>query len=170
MAMLRRVKLNGFKSIKAMDLKLSALNVLIGANGAGKSTLLSFFKMLNELVSERLQLYIATSGRAHSLLHYGPKVTSQLEAQLEFDGASGPETYDLRLVYAANDALVIDEEKLHVNPAPEERIGLAPGEKIEKHFSKSAGHREETVLNRLTDPSAMALCHLLGGCRLYHFH
>jgi predicted ATPase len=31
--MLRRVILKGFKSIKAMDLELRPLNVLIGANG-----------------------------------------------------------------------------------------------------------------------------------------
>jgi predicted ATP-dependent endonuclease of OLD family len=45
---LRRVTLKGFKSIKAMDLELRPLNVLIGENGAGKSNLVSFLKMLNE--------------------------------------------------------------------------------------------------------------------------
>ena len=58
--MLRRVILNGFKSIKAMDLELRPLNVLIGGNGAGKSNLVSFFKMLNEMMAGRLQQYIGT--------------------------------------------------------------------------------------------------------------
>ena len=83
MAKLRRVVLNGFKSIKAMDLELRSMNVLIGANGAGKSNLVSFFKMLNEMVGERLQQYIGTSGRAQSLLYYGPRITPQLEARLD---------------------------------------------------------------------------------------
>ena len=82
MTMLRRVILNGFKSIKAMELELHALNILIGANGAGKSNRVSFFKMLNEMMAERLQQYIGMSGRAQSILHFGPKVTPQMEARL----------------------------------------------------------------------------------------
>src|SRR5437773_12433556 len=85
LAILRRVILNGFKSIKAMDLELRPLNVLIGANGAGKSNLVSFFKMLNEMIAGRLQQYIGTTGRAQSLLYFGPKVTPQMEARLEFE-------------------------------------------------------------------------------------
>jgi predicted ATPase len=76
MDVLRRVVLRGFKSIKEMNLELRSLNVLIGANGAGKSNLVSFFKMLNEMMGERLQDYIATAGRADSLLHYGPSFCS----------------------------------------------------------------------------------------------
>src|SRR5438876_5578177 len=82
--MLRRVILNGFKSIKTMDLELRPLNVLIGANGAGKSNLVSYFKMLNEMMAGRLQQYIATTGRAQSLLHFGPKVTPEMATRLEF--------------------------------------------------------------------------------------
>src|SRR5229473_2227008 len=66
MAMLDRVILKGFKSIKAMDLELRRLNILIGANGAGKSNLVSFFKMLNEMMAGRLQQYIGATGRAQS--------------------------------------------------------------------------------------------------------
>src|SRR3954453_2852237 len=97
LAMLRRVILEGFKSIKAMDLELRPLNVLIGANGAGKSNLVSFFKMLNEMMAGRLQQYIGTAGRAHSLLHFGPKVTPQMDARLEFEGNSGRVIYGMRL-------------------------------------------------------------------------
>ena len=63
MAMLKRLVLKGFKSIKEMDLELRSLNVLIGANGAGKSNLVSFFKMLSELAGGRLQNYVASAGR-----------------------------------------------------------------------------------------------------------
>src|SRR5580693_8679304 len=101
MDMLKRVVLKGFKSIKSMDLELRALNVLIGANGAGKSNLISFFKMLNEMMAGRLQQYIGTSGRAQSLLHFGPKVTPQMEARLEFEVSNGTDIYDMRLFHAA---------------------------------------------------------------------
>ena len=97
MAMLRRVILKGFTSIKAMDLELRPLNVLIGANGAGKSNLVSFFKMLNEMMGGRLQMYIGTTGRAQSLLHFGPKVTPQMEARLEFEADNAEDTYAMHL-------------------------------------------------------------------------
>lgn len=64
MAMLQRIVIHGYKSIKAMDLEMRSLNVLIGANGVGKSNLISFFKMLNEMMGGRLQQFVGTSGRA----------------------------------------------------------------------------------------------------------
>src|SRR6266704_2308707 len=103
--MLQRVILNGFKSIKAMDLELSPLNVLIGANGAGKSNLVSFFKLLNEMMAARLQTYLVEAGRAQSVLHYGPKHTPQMEAMLEFETDQGLNTYHNRLFHVAGDKL-----------------------------------------------------------------
>jgi len=67
MALLKEIMLKGYRSIKEADLVLRPLNVLIGANGAGKSNLISFFKMLNEMMAQRLQQYIATTGRAQSV-------------------------------------------------------------------------------------------------------
>lgn len=121
MAKLRRVVLNGFKSIKAVDLELRALNVMIGANGAGKSNLVSFFKMLNEMMGMRLQTYIGSTGRAQSLLHFGPKVTPQMEAQLEFEVDNGVDTYAMRLFHAAGDTL-IEEIDDRPHAAPGKRI------------------------------------------------
>jgi predicted ATPase len=85
MAMLKKISIKGYRSIKAASLELSSLNVLIGANGAGKTNFVSFFKMLNEMMGNRLQQYIGTSGRAQSLLHFGPNVTPQLEGELVSD-------------------------------------------------------------------------------------
>lgn len=102
---LQRLTLRGFKSIKSIDLELHALNILIGANGAGKSNFISFFKMLNEMMAGRLQQYIGVSGRAQSLLHFGPKTTPQIEAHLEFGVETGIDSYDIRLFHAAVDTL-----------------------------------------------------------------
>jgi predicted ATPase len=164
MDMLRRVVLKGFKSIKEMDLELRPLNVLIGANGAGKSNLIAFFKMLNEMLGQRLQDYIATAGRAHSLLHYGPKVTPQLEARLEFDVANGLDTYDLRLFYAAGDTLVFAEETLSFK-----QTSWVGNPKV---VSLGAGHQETRIAAEANrgDPTAKVFRHLLNNCRVYHFH
>jgi predicted ATPase len=164
MEMLRRIILKGFKSIKAMDLELRPLNVLIGANGAGKSNLVSFFTMINEMMGERLQQYIGTSGRAQSLLYYGPKVTPQLEAHLEFEGDNGLNTYDLRLFHAASDTLVFAEETLNFL-----QTGWVGKPKV---FSLGAGHQETRIVDEANrgGPSARIFRHLLNNCRVYHFH
>jgi predicted ATPase len=161
--MLERIILNGFKSIKTMDLELRPLNVLIGANGAGKSNLVSFFKLLNEMMAGRLQQYIATSGRAQSLLHFGPKITPQIEAQLEFEVDNGMDTYTLRLFHAAGDTLFFAEETLSF---------LQTGYSSPKTDSLGAGH-QETKLSEAADggtQTAKALRFLLNRCRVYHFH
>ena len=81
---LKRIKIQGFRSIKEMTLELRPLNILIGANGAGKSNLIAFFKLVNELMGGRLQEHIGATGRATANLHFGPKQTPQLEAELAF--------------------------------------------------------------------------------------
>jgi len=161
--MLRRVILEGFRSIKAMDLELRSLNVLIGANGAGKSNLVSFFKMLNEMMAGRLQQYIGTTGRAQSLLHFGPKVTPQIESRLEFEVDNGLDTYSMRLSHAAGDTLIFAEETLS---------SLQTGSKSTKLVQLGAGH-DETRIGQEADkgePTAKVFRHLLNQCRVYHFH
>lgn len=161
--MLRRIALNGFKSIKSMDLDLGAMNILIGANGAGKSNLISFFKLLNEMMGGRLQQYIAISGRAQSLLHFGPKVTPQIEAQLEFEVGNGIDTYLMRLFYAAGDTLIFAEESLKF---------LRKGYQKSKKVEWGAGHQETNIQKQAEkgDKEAKVLRHLLNHCRVYHFH
>jgi predicted ATPase len=154
------VILKGFKSIKAMDLELRSLNVLIGANGAGKSNLVSFFKMVNEMMAGRLQQYIGTSGRAQSLLHFGPKVTSQIEAQLEFEVDNGVDTYAMRLFHAAGDTLVFAEERLSYLQSVLKLIPLGSGHE-ETHIGQEADKGE---------PAAKFFRYLLNRCRVYHFH
>ena len=44
--MLRKIHIEGYRSIKEASLELRALNVLIGANGSGKSNFVSFFLTL----------------------------------------------------------------------------------------------------------------------------
>jgi predicted ATPase len=109
---LGRINLEGFKSIKKTDIELHNLNVLIGANGAGKSNIISFFKMLNEMMGGRLQEYIGASGRAQSLLHFGPKITPQITAQLEFTADNGIDTYTMQLFHAPGDTLFFAEESV----------------------------------------------------------
>lgn len=163
MAILRRVILNGFKSIKSMDIELRNLNILIGANGAGKSNLVSFFKMLNEMMAGRLQTYIGASGRAQSLLYFGPKVTPQVTAQLEFEAENGTDIYTLRLFHAPGDTLFFAEETLTF---------LQTGRLSPQTISLGSGHQETQIREAAEagEKTARVFRNLLNQCRVYHFH
>jgi predicted ATPase len=156
-----------------MDLELRPLNVLIGANGAGKSNLISFFKLLNEMMAGRLQQHIGTTGRARSLLHFGPKVTTEISAKLEFDatvqlGIVQCGAYSMRLAYAAGDSLAFVQETL------ESRDGS-----MSNAFGLGSGHAE-TRIGVTADSApfgmptiqrqAKVLRDLLNQFGVYHFH
>lgn len=164
MTKLTKLTLRGFKSIKDATIEFGSMNVLIGANGAGKSGLVSFFRLLNEMMGERLQQYVAQNGRAHSLLHHGPKRTPQIEAMLEFDTDTGTSIYEARWFYAAGDTLIFASESLQF-----QRTGaFRPAQPI----SLGAGHQETRIREeaRDGDNSAKVFRHLLNTCRVYHFH
>jgi len=74
------------------------------ANGAGKSNFVNFFRLLRDLIQQRLQTAIAVEGGADSCLVLGPKETPRLAAKLYF-GKNGYEfslvpTHDGRLVFS----------------------------------------------------------------------
>ena len=60
MSSVHSLTVTGYKSIRELrDFPLRDLNVLIGANGAGKSNFIGLFRLLGEIVDERLQLYLS---------------------------------------------------------------------------------------------------------------
>ncbi len=83
MRTLRRVQIKGFKSIAEADITLGDLNVVIGANGSGKSNLIGAFRLLERVLSQNLQLYVA--GEPDRLLHHGRKRTKLLSMDFAFD-------------------------------------------------------------------------------------
>ncbi len=59
---LKRIRIQGFKSIAQLDLPMENINILIGANGAGKTNLISLFTFLSHLSQGKLRNYVATEG------------------------------------------------------------------------------------------------------------
>jgi len=51
MKVLRKIKVEGFKSMESAELDLGDLNVVIGANGSGKSNLIGVFRLLERVLS-----------------------------------------------------------------------------------------------------------------------
>ena len=163
MTKLKHIEIRGFRSIKEMALELRPLNVLIGANGAGKSNLIAFFKLVNELMGGRLQQHIAATGRATANLHFGPKVTPQMEAKMVFEVKNGTDTYQMRLFHASGDSLIFAEETLSYQTI---------GHPTPKVVSLGGGHWETRIGDEAEadEPAAIVIRHLLNECRVYHFH
>jgi predicted ATPase len=105
---LQRIKIEGYRSIKSLDLDLRAINVLIGANAAGKSNFVGFFRLLRQLVKQNLQLHVRQAGNAESVLYYGSKVTSSLGGVLYF----APHGYLFELAPTEDGRLVFEQERI----------------------------------------------------------
>lgn len=157
---LDRIKIKGFKSIREIELELRSLNVLIGANGAGKSNFIALFKMLNQMMQGNLQVFVAQSGGADSLLHFGQKVSERMEVELSF----GLEGYYCELLPTADDNLIFGDERcFYEDPADGHREGLSLG----------VGHRESLLDEAASVTLNEACCEAsssIHNWKLYHFH
>ncbi|MDF5717094.1 MAG: AAA family ATPase [Rhizonema sp. NSF051] len=149
---LSRIVLKGFKSIAECDLELSRLNVLIGANGAGKSNFISFFRMIQQLLEQNLQVFVSRQGSPDALLHFGRKTTEQLEFQLYF----GKNGYLATLEPTQDNRLMFARESFWWNMSGEREIGKG-------HFETKAFVGTGTGIDKYV-LSAMQ------QWRIYHFH
>lgn len=163
MTTLSRIRIEGFKSIRELDLELRPINLLIGGNGSGKSNLLSFFTLLHEAMWGRFQLHVAVSGGASALLHFGPTRTSRIVSRLEFASEDGKGELALRWNHASDDRLVFEEEELSFLPADAERTF---------RLSALQGPGESGIpsLADRGDPTSRTIRDFLNRCRVYHFH
>ena len=105
MRTLRKVKVEGFKSIASAEIDLGDLNVVIGANGSGKSNLIGVFRLLERVLSHNLQSFVAS--QPDRLLHHGRKVTPALRIDFAFGGNA----YGFTLK-ASQDTLAFDSERV----------------------------------------------------------
>jgi predicted ATPase len=132
----KSVTIKGFKSIRDLEaFEFRPVNVLIGANGAGKSNFIGFFRLLRELVEEKLQVHIRTQeGGADACLFMGPKITKKFEAELSF-GSNG---YRFALAPTTDNRFVFSQETtiFHGIYVDESRTSLGSGHeeaKLKKH-------------------------------------
>ena len=176
---IKRLTIEGFKSIRRLeDFELRPLNVLIGANGAGKSNFVEFFRLLRELVQQRLQVTIGQSGGPDASLYFGPKVTKQIAGKVQFSGGYGYEfvllpTLDGRLVFG--DEMVVFADK-KVNFTSSAMLDGPP----QRVASLDKGHFEAKLKDRCKDDFGwkgsarqdvpMRVFTGLSSLMVYHFH
>lgn len=150
--------IENFKSIKKANLELRNINLLIGANGAGKTNFIQFFRMLNNIVENRLQDYIAQSGRAENILFYGRKVSNYLSGHFVF----GNNEYFFKL-------LPTDENKLFFS---DEIVTWKYEKKHDYQIADSnfESNLVEQIQKDGTKKVAFYVQNSVSNWRVYHFH
>jgi len=151
--MLQNIKIEGYKSIKKMDLKLSPINILIGSNGVGKSNFISFFKLVNNIYEQRLQQYSLKSG-VDNLLHYGRKNTNEIKGYLDF----GNNAYEFNLLPTDEGAFFIGREDSILNNQTQ----------YNKTFYSE--NIRESVIKERSRIRDNYLSEHLESYKIYHFH
>lgn len=164
---LKHITLEGYKSIKSLDIELNQLNVLIGANGSGKTNFISFFKFLNQVIEGNLNFYVRKSGDADSFLYYGQKNTTRISIKLDFksDMPHLSNIYECKLVPTLGNSLIFEEEKTFFHDRINYDIPY-----ISNSFS---GHQETFLIAAAQEEKNRierhVLEHLKSWC-VYHFH
>jgi predicted ATPase len=155
---INNITVKGFKSIKALEaFELRNINVLIGSNGAGKSNFVSFFRLLRDLIDQKLQLSLATQGGADACLYLGSRETRELKVELQF----GQNGYEFSLVPTVDNKMVFSNEAALYNIRPE-----APSRK-----SFGSGHFEARLKSRKDGyGSPHYVFNAISNWVVYHFH
>lgn len=154
---LKRVKIQGFKSIKELELDLKPINILIGANGSGKSNFISLFTFLRQLSEGKLQTYVEQNGFANTFFHFGAKKTPKITLELDV----GDNGYHVDFIHGeANDALVFEREYCTY-------VGSS------RHFTIKGQLGESGLLpmgEATSNPVRNYTRDYLNSCHVYHFH
>lgn len=165
---LKNLTLAGYKSIdsEGQSIEFGDITVLIGANGSGKSNLVSFFSMLNYMMTDALQRFIAESGYANSLLYFGAKRTGRMKANLLFQDQSNQEMkdyYSFELSHAASDTLIFANEEIKYQ---------LPKYNNPKRILFDVGQKESSLISKSQagDKPAKIIMNLLKQCQVFQFH
>jgi predicted ATPase len=159
---LSRITIEGFRSLRSIDLHLGRTNVLIGPNGAGKSNLLSVLRMVPLMHTQSLRRFVGEHGGASALLHYGSGITRELSLRLEFTSGAKRNAYSARLGYAAGDSFIFLDESAEYQ---------GPGANEPKTVPLGAGHAESRLseVAMSGDTTVRAVDTLLGRMSFFHF-
>ena len=162
---IKQLTIKGFKSIKELNaLPLGQLNVLIGANGAGKSNFVSYFRMLHEMMGQRLQHWTRMCGGADRILSFGVKETDKVESLIEFDSLG----YKFELTPTENGIFSFASESSFYT--------TKDSDKENTHFG--VGH-EEAMIKTIAEgrPSLLDFIFHIRDCynsmsswKVFHFH
>jgi predicted ATPase len=161
--MINRIRIQGYKSIRDLDLELKPINVLIGANGVGKSNFISLFKLIYIIYEQRLEHFSMLEG-ADSLLHFGRKLTEKIYSYIEFDETNA---YSFTLIPTNDNKLFIGEENTHFNKTKGGRANVYGGGWTWNGLNKNS---KESVVKDINSGISYWVNIYLSSFKIYHFH
>jgi predicted ATPase len=172
MTQIQKITIRGYKSIaKLENFKLQPLNILIGANGAGKSNFIGLFRFLASVVGDNFAVDVQKWGGPEALLHYGSKVTPQMELEIQFspDVVMGI-TSLLEAGYRVTLEATQDNRFIF---SREEPILLGAGDGFPMVYALGAGHDSARIRSDKDSQSAKVSRYVLDKLQIwrqYHFH
>ncbi len=105
---INRIKINGFRRLKEVDLQVRPFMVLIGANGVGKTSMLDAFSLLSASASGNLNSVLSQFGGISNLLTRSKSEDVSFLVDMTVPGHQ-PLEYDLRLAPRANGYSIVRE-------------------------------------------------------------
>ena len=158
--MIEYIKIEGYKSIKKMEIELTPINVLIGSNGSGKSNFLSFFKLLHAIFNKQLQIFVLEE-KADNLLYFGRKTTEHIDGKVIFsnDGKNN-NAYNFRLSPTNDGDIFIEFEGSGFNVSRAD-------DSLNYTYNHAIKESQIGSTNWFRDKYLSAY---LAGIQVYHFH
>ncbi|TAJ11329.1 ATP-binding cassette domain-containing protein [Marinilabiliaceae bacterium JC017] len=162
--MIEYIKIEGYKSMKSMELKLRPINVFIGSNGSGKSNFISFFKMVHAIYNKQLQRFVMEE-KTDNLLYFGRKRTEELYGKMIFtEETNTNNAYWFQLAQTKEGGLFIETE--------------AAGYMIDKYDDKTNYYFSHNLIESRVQKSEERakgnryeyLQNYLSNLQTYHFH
>ena len=100
---IHRIGIEGYRSIRALTLRLGQLNVVTGSNGSGKSNLYRALRLLAATSQGRLVASLAAEGGLGSVLWAGPEtITAEMKrGEIPIQGTMRSKPVALKLGFSA---------------------------------------------------------------------
>ena len=155
--MIDAITIEGYKSIKAQEVKLSPINILIGGNGIGKTNFISAFELIRDIYEQQLQNHVLRKGGANCLLYNGKKYTDRITVDLLF-------THD----HSKNRYIVVLEESQDRLFVKEAKTAFLSG--AVWHIQTCDTNKEEASIKQDRCGQAWYVGPLLEQFEIYHFH
>jgi predicted ATPase len=118
-AMIRRLRVNNYLSLKDVDLELGQRNILIGPNMSGKSNLIDCFRFLTHMVSAGLSKAFLDRGGFPEVVWKGGD-ESRISFQLTVDDREMEQEqvrsydYELSIVGSSTGLISVERERLEI--------------------------------------------------------
>jgi len=148
------IHVSGFKSLKDFEFKTESLNIIGGDINSGKSNLLSFFSLIGNIFSGKLQEYVAYSGGADEILTNGAEQTREITFTISIDMDGDNHQYQATLMFAKPNRLVFKNERI----------------KTSREWRDLGNGHEESLLIDSTNPIDKTLTNALKQIRVYQFN